>query len=127
MASKDTLGTRADDDLHEAVESLGEDRGLGKSEAVEVALQAGVSRLGYRGDGHTPAQEVAYVTAAGMWFVAVTLIVLSVFGSVALIQAGVTVLFGALGVFASGRVVIPRVEPGLTNRLPRIEVSRYGD
>jgi hypothetical protein len=126
MASNDTLGTRADDDLHEAVEALGDDRSLGKSEAVEVALRAGLSRLGYRPGGKTPAQQSAESLGVGVFTVGITLIVLSALGSVALLYAGVTTVFGALGVFASARVVIPRVEPGLTKRLPKIEVSRYG-
>jgi hypothetical protein len=123
----ETVAASTDGETANAVGRLAEDRDITNSKAADQALRVGLSRLGYGAGGRTPAQETAEFVATGLWFVATTLIVLSALGSVALMYAGVTVLFGSLGVFASARVVIPRVEPGLTNRLPKIEVTRYGE
>jgi len=125
MATK-TVAAHTDEKTANEVEELGEDRDLSNSQAANRALQAGLGRLGYRDEGHTPGQEIAYSAATGLWFAAVTMLALSALGSIALQYASVTTLFGSLGVFASAKVAIPRVEPGLTNRLPKIEVSRYG-
>jgi len=120
------ISAYTDDDTADAVQDLAENRDLSQSQAADKAIRAGLGRMGYQTGGRTPAQETAYAAATGLWFAAVTLIALSVFGSVTLMYAGVTTLFGALGVFASAKVVIPRAEPGLTNRLPKIEVRRHG-
>jgi hypothetical protein len=48
---------------------------------------------------------------------------LSLLGSVSLLFAGVGALCGSLALTVVSRVVIPKLEPDLSNKLPSIEVQ----
>ena len=46
MSTRKTLGTRADEQIHEAIEALASDRGLSKSDAVDLSIITGLEHLG---------------------------------------------------------------------------------
>jgi len=77
--------------------------------------------------GPTAAQRAVETIAVGLLCIGATLAVLSALTSVALLYGGMGVLFGALGTMVASRAVLPRFEPAVTNRLPKIEVTRHGD
>lgn len=126
--SRRTLGSDVPEQVHEAIEQLRDDRGLEhKADAHRQAVEQGLAQLGYLDGGRTAAQRGIETIAVGLLCVGTTLAVLSVLTTVALLYGGMGVLFGALGAMLASRVVLPRFEPAVTNRLPRIEVTRYGD
>lgn len=117
------LTTNTNKSVSEAVDELQERRDIeSRSKSVEVALKAGLRRLGYLGGGRTPAQSLLNGVAVSVFHVGATLMVLSLLGSLAFFGAAVGVLGGSLALAVISRWAVPRVEPGLTNRLPRIEV-----
>ena len=126
MGDKESLATRVEQDVIDAVEELGRDRDVSKSKATEEAVLAGLARLGYRDGGPTPTRSIIGYVASGTFFAGTTLLLLSLLGSISLFGAGMGVLSTSLGLTLFGRYVVPRFEPELTNRLPRIEVNRYG-
>jgi hypothetical protein len=126
MSSGKTMSAYPDEQVHSEVEDLAEDRGVSKAEAAEEAIKSGLSRLGYRDGGQTPTRKIFEYVATGTFFSGTTLLLVSLLGSLSLFGAGVSVLSSSLGLALFSRLVIPRFEPELTNRLPRIEVNRYG-
>lgn len=126
MGEKEPLATRVDEATHSAVERLAEDRDISKSKATEDAVISGLARMGYRSGGPTPARGLIRSVAAGTFFVGATLLLLSLLGSLSLFGAGMGVMSASFGLTVVGRVVVPRFEPALTNRLPKIKVDRYG-
>jgi len=117
------LATSTDESVSDAVARLKSDRGIeSKSKAVECGLKAGLQRLGYLGGGKTPAQSLLNGVAVSVFHVGATLMMLSLFGSLAFFGAAIGVLGGSLALAVISRWAVPRVEPSLTNRLPRIEV-----
>jgi len=123
-----TLGSDVPDRIHDAVEQLRADRGLEhKSDAHRQAVERGLAQLGYLDGGPTAAQRAVETIAVGLLCIGATLAVLSALTSVALLYGGMGVLFGALGTMVASRAVLPRFEPAVTNRLPKIEVTRHGD
>jgi hypothetical protein len=126
--SRRTLGSDVPEEMHNAIDELREDRGWEhKSKAHRAAVEQGLAQLGYLDGGKTPAQRTVETVAVGLLCVGATLAVLSLLTSVTLLYGGLGVLFGALGTMVASRVVLPRFEPHVTNRLPRIEVTRHGD
>lgn len=126
--SRRTLGSDVPEQVHDAIDQLREDRGWEhKSRAHRTAVKHGLAQLGYLDGGRTRAQRTVETVAIGLLCIGATLAVLSVLTSVALLYGGMGVLFGALGTMLASRMVLPRFEPRLTNRLPQIEVTRYGD
>jgi len=123
MSQNDPLTFRADEETHAAVEELGRDRGLSKSKAAEEALQSGLNRQGYRDADSTAARRLANSVAIGIFHVGATLILLSLFGSLSLLFAGVGALAASLCFALGSTVLIPKFEPSLSNRLPTIEVK----
>jgi len=120
------ISTRTDEQTHSAVDQLSEDRGENMSGAAEEALQAGLKRLGYLDGGPTPARRLVEIVSTGVFHVGATLLAFSLFGSAAFFASGMGVMAASLGLALTGRFIIPRLEPGLTNRMPRVEVSRHG-
>lgn len=120
------ITTRTDERTHAAVDRFADDDDLTKSDAAQTALQSGLKQLGYLGGGRTRAQRLLEHVAVGVFHVGATLVVLSLLGSLSLLFAGSGALFGALAVIAISRSVIPRYEPTLSARLPRIEVGTHG-
>jgi len=123
MARRKVISISTDEPTHTAVEQLQDDRDCSKSEAAETALSVGLDRLGYGRGAGTPAGRLVDVAAIGVFHVGATLVLLSLLGSVSLLFAGVGALFGSLGLTAVSRVVIPKLEPDLSNKLPSIEVQ----
>lgn len=126
MSEKKPLATRVDEPTHSAVSALARDRGVSNSQAASEAVDAGLSRLGYGRGGSTPVRQAIGHVATGTFHVGATLLALSFLGSLSMFAAGMGVLSAGLALSLVGRYVVPRFEPALTNRLPRIEVSRYG-
>lgn len=122
MSNREPLSTRVDQQTYDAVDRLRDDRGGDRSAAVRDALSAGLSDLGYLNDGRTHAQRIAGQVATALLAVGATLVALSLAGSLSLLVAGVGVCAGAFSTTVVGRYVIPRYEPGLSRRIPSIEV-----
>lgn len=119
-----TLSAWVDEDTEAAVEQLAEDRDITNSKAAGNALQAGLGRLGYHDARTTPVRGVINHISTGTFFVGTTLVALSLRGSLSLLGAGLGALAAALALSIAARLVVPRLEPNLTNRLPQIEVKR---
>jgi len=124
----DHIQSKVDADTSSAIDNLEDDRGTeSTSKAVEIAVQTGLRRLGYLDGGRTPAQALAESVAVGVFHVGATLMGLALLGSFTFFGAAIGVLAASLSLAVGARVAIPRLEPRLTNSLPKIEVSRHGD
>jgi len=127
--SKRQLNSRVPEHVADAVEKLQRDRRMEHtSDAMQEALLTGLAELGYLGDGVglTPARRLAKHISRMLLYVAATLALLSIgyglqFGAPA---AGVAV--GSLSVWLADRYVLQEVEPAVTNKLPKVEVSKRG-
>jgi Ribbon-helix-helix protein, copG family. len=122
--TRKTLGTRADEQIHEAIEALAADRGMSKSDAVELTIANGLEHLGYDRARSSPAVRILTHAAVGMFHVGATLVLLSALTSISFAFAGVMVGMAALATVIIADYVVPRFEPGISNALPRL--VRYG-
>jgi len=118
------LATHTDESVADAVTELKADYSIdSKSKAVEIPLKEGLRRLGYLNGCQTRAQSLLNYVAVSVFNVGATLMLLSLFGSLALFSAALGCLFGSLAVAIVSRWAVPKVEPSLSHRLPQIEVS----
>ena len=118
------LTTTTDESVSDAVAELKSDYGTeSKSKAVEIGLKEGLRRLGYLNGCQTRAQSLLNYLAVSVFNVGATLMLLSLFGSLAFFSAGLGALLGSLGLALVSRWAVPQFEPSLSNRLPRIEVN----
>lgn len=124
MSTRKTLGTRADEQIHEAIEALASDRGLSKSDAVDLSIITGLEHLGYDRARSSPAVRILKHAAVGMFHVGATLVVLSALTSISFAFAGAMVGLASMLTVIIADVIVPRFEPGISNALPRL--VRYG-
>jgi len=118
------LTTSTNESVSDAVAELESDYGTeSKSKAVEIALKEGLRRFGYLDACQTRAQSLLNYLAVSVFNVGATLMLLSLFGSLAFFSAALGALVGSLGLALVSRWAVPHVEPSLSNRLPKIEVS----
>jgi len=117
--------TTVSTDVDEAVDKLRRARGYEyTSDAARDAITAGLAELGYLGgDRRTPAQSLMHKVGELLLAVSMTLLVLSVVAGAEYTFAGVGVFVGAAIALLVERAVIPRLEPGLSQWLPMLEVS----
>jgi hypothetical protein len=124
MSQKPPLTVRTEESTHDAVEAFNDDRDCSsKSEAAEELLKAGLKRHGYAHGSATRATRSVSMLAIGTFHVGATLILLSLLGPLSLLVGGVAVMVASLTLSVVSRLVIPRFEPELSNRLPTIEVK----
>jgi len=99
-----------------------------KSDAAREALMTGLSELGYLGDGVglTPARRLAKHISRMLLYVAATLALLSVGYGLQFGVPAMGVAFGSLGVWLADRYILTEIEPAVTNKLPKVEVSTRG-
>lgn len=100
-----------------------------RSDAIRLALRHGLSDMGYLADGAciTPARRIVREVGKLLLIVSATLATLSVTAGVAFVGPAAGVFLASVGVFALDRWLLPRLEPELTNRIPRISVSDRRD
>lgn len=127
--SKDQIGTKVNGQISSAVEDMQEAEQMEyRSDAARKALRTGLAELGYLGDGIglTPARRYAREMSKTLIYIAATLFALSAVSPVAYFGASIGVASTAIGILAVDRYVLTRIEPAVTNRIPRIEVTRRG-
>lgn len=127
--SKRQLNSRVPEHVADAVERLQRDRRMEHtSDAAQEALRTGLAELGYLGDGVglTPARRLAKHISRMLLYVAATLALLSVGYGLQFGIPAVGVAVGSLGVWLGDRYVLQEIEPAVTNKLPRVEVSKRG-
>ena len=115
---------------HDAIEEMERTLSLEyRSDAIRLALRHGLSDMGYLADGAciTPARRIVREVGKMLFIVSATLVTLSVTAGLAFAGPAVGVFLGGVGVFAADRWVLPRLEPDLTNKIPRISVSDRRD
>lgn len=100
-----------------------------RSDAIRLALRHGLADLGYLADSGciTPARRIVREVGKLLLIVSATLATLSVTAGVAFIGPAGGVFAAGVVVFAADRWLLPRLEPALTNRLPRVKVSHRRD
>lgn len=128
--SKSQIGTKVDEPIADALEKMEDAEQLEyTSDATRRALRTGLSELGYLSDGIgiTPARRYAREMAKSLLYIAATLFALSAISPLAYFGASIGVSVGAILTLAIDRWVLTRVEPAVTNRIPRVEVSRRGN
>lgn len=128
--SQEQAKTTVDGPTDGAIDALQDGYGLEyRSDAIRVALRRGLSNLGYLGGGAaiTPGRKLVREIAKLLLYVAATLAVLSVGTGLAMLSAALGVWAGSMALFATDRWVLPRVEPALTKRLPRVDIRNRKD
>lgn len=119
MSSK--IQPRVDDGTAEALESLQKDRGMEhKTDAAKTAVRTGLRRYGYLDGGTTRAGSLLNGLAFSTFQVGAVLMVLSWLGSLALFSMSLSVLAASLALVVANRVVVPRLEPRLSNLIPEV-------
>lgn len=128
MSSKTIVSVQVSDDTAQNIERLKDDNESAKSDAIRLALSTGLATLGYdtRGKGQTPAQRLVRHVAEALGYVGTTVVAVSFIASVEFFFVGMAILLAGLLVAVAERVLVPRFEPNLSNRLPKIEVSTNG-
>lgn len=127
--SKRQLNSRVPEHVAESVEELQRDRRMEHtSDAAQEALLTGLSELGYLGDGVglTPARRLAKHISRMLIYVAGTLALLSVGYGLQFGVPAMGVAVGSLAVWLADRWVLQEIEPAVTNKLPRVEVTQRG-
>jgi len=127
--SQEQLKVRASQHTAQAVEDLKEAYHYQyRTEAVEKALETGLSELGFLSDGVglTPARRYVRELAKILAYVGATLLAISAFGQPGYLLPGIAVTITSLTTAAVDRWVLTRIEPAVTSRLPRIEVTSRG-
>jgi hypothetical protein len=115
---------------HDAIEEMERTLSLEyRSDAIRLALRHGLSDMGYLSDGSciTPARRIVREVGKLLLIVSATLATLSVTAGLAFFGAAAGVFAAAAAVFAADRWLLPRMEPDLTNRLPRISIKHRRD
>ena len=127
--SKDQIGTKVNSQISDAVNDMQQAENMEyRSDAARKALRIGLVELGYLGEGIglTPARRYAREMAKTLIYIAATLFALSAVSPVAYFGASVGVSATAFAVLGIDRYVLTRIEPAVTNRIPRVEVSGRG-
>lgn len=127
--SKPTITTRVRPAVKEAVQEYAAANGIDTdSTAVKRLMEQSLVSGGYLTGGPTvtPARQLAREIAKLLFYVAATFWVLGFLQSPTYFAPALTVGAGCAVVAAIGRWVVPRLEPGLTKRLPQVEVTKRG-
>lgn len=127
--SKRQVNSRVPEHVADAVEELQRDRRMEHfSEAAQEALVRGLAEFGYLGEGVglTPARRLAKHVYRMLFYVAATLAILTFSYGLQFGVPAISVATGSLAIWLGDRVVLTRVEPAVTNILPRVEVSLRG-
>lgn len=124
MATKETNQVNASvcDETDTAVEQLRRARGLEyRSDAARLALERGLSDLGYLGPGMTPARRLVRDVAKVLFTASMTLFALSAFTTVVYGTLAMGMLAGSAIAVAVDKLVLVRVEPSISNQLPEVK------
>lgn len=127
--SKTTIAGRVREPVKDAVQEYQDANGIeSTSEAIERLTERSLVANGYLCDGAamTPARRLAREVAKLLAYVAATFWVLGVIQSSIYFSPALSVGAAAASAGIIERWLIPRLEPELTKRLPRVEVSRRG-
>lgn len=123
--SKPQVNSRVDPETKSAVKQLSRDRGYhNQSDAARDALEHGLKHYGYLdGVGLTPARRLARYVYRMLFHIAAVLLLLSIVTPLAFVLPAIGVFGGSVAMLLADRWVLRSIEPAVTNRLPRLEVS----
>jgi hypothetical protein len=128
MSEKRVLSVKVSDELGQSIDKLQRDRDWDRSKALREMLADGLEQNGYPTDGNgvTRGRRLVRLVALALFCVGATLVVLSFVSSAAFLGGGGGVLLAALSVTVAERTILPRMEPSLTNAIPKVQVIRHG-
>lgn len=129
VAVREQVTSRVPEETKREIERFKDQRGYGtQSDAAREVIEVGLSELGYLSDGAgiTPARRIARHVSMVLFYVSLTMALISIIAPVMLLFPAIGVMGGSVVVAVVDQWVLKHIEPAVTNKLPRVEVSRRG-
>lgn len=125
MSKGKTISFVAAQDTKESIEQFSDENEQTRSKACEQLIQEALASRGYRTDDGplTVAQRLIRNVQIGLCGVGMTMLVLSVISDTTFLGAAIGVFVACLSLRVSEWVILPRVEPRLSESIPKVTIN----